>query len=132
MRVGLMSDFRRSTTWCSPKNWSWNPGKQSILHSYLYAMKRRGQQKGQDSLAPSDFPSIGVGNGKDQGNKCTWSFFKEQDLWLARVTCHFFLHLIGQNFITWPHLATRKSGKWSLYQATRCPANYLEHVVRYN
>lgn len=42
---------------------------------------------------------------------------------------HICLHAIGQNRVTWPHLAEMKSGKCSLYSKWAAPSKMLEFIV---
>ena len=46
-------------------------------------------------------------------------------VWPGNVTCHFHLCLVGQNVVTWLHLAAGEPGKYSLYPGIACLIMYL-------
>ena len=72
------------------------------------------------SLETSWHPQSSQQDGRRGGD--TPSFW---DVWPENVTCHFRLCLIGQNLVTWLHLAARESGKYNLYPGIACLIMYL-------
>lgn len=47
-----------------------------------------------------------------KGEECHDSFFNGTS---QKLHIHFYLHVIAQNLVTWPHLVTREAGTYSVY-----------------
>lgn len=71
---------------------------------------------------PGDFMASSIQPARREGGGDTASFW---GVWPGNVTCHFHLCLIGQNLVTWLHLAARESGKCNLYPGIACLIMYL-------